>query len=272
VGRVLPLAREGRVQGRRPLDGGLLRFWSAALLLWSNGLAAKAAKQDHNQSPALDLQELMMTNRKSAPRGRPPLTAAGMASYAGLLAGYDITIEGTLPKGDTTRTVTHLILERTSNTLVGQVVLPDAVQQNNLVSVRLKVPDVNKSYVIGTFDGDEFHESSFLSIRNPTSNRRPGGAVGTIPGGAVGTITGTLPKGVATQTVTYFITDSNTIVGQIELPDAVQQNNSVSVTVKVPNASASYAVGTFDSDGFHASSFLSVRNPKVPTGAVGPTW
>jgi hypothetical protein len=204
----------------------------------------------------------MMMAQKTATTARPPLTAAGMASYAGLLAAYDITIEGTLPKGDTTRTITHFIIERTGKTIVGQVVLPDAVQQNNLVSVSLRVPNANKSYVIGTFDDDGFHASSFLSVRNPTSNQRPSGAVGTI--------TGTLPKGDATRTVTYFITDSDTIVGQIVLPDAVQQNNSVSVTLKVPNASASYAVGTFDSDGFHASSFLSVRNPKVPTGTVGP--
>jgi hypothetical protein len=200
--------------------------------------------------------------QKTATRARPPLTAAGMASYAGLLAAYDITIEGSLPKGDTTRTVTHFIIERTRKTIVGQVVLPDAVQQHNLVSVSLKVPNASASYAVGTFDNDGFHASSFLSVSNPTSNQRPSGAVGTI--------TGTLPKGDATQTVTYFITDSDTIVGQIVLPDAVQQNNSVSVTLKVPNASASYAVGTFDSDGFHASSFLSVRNPKVPTGAVGP--
>jgi hypothetical protein len=43
------------------------------------------------------------------------------------------------------------------------------------------------------------------------------------------------------------------------------------MTLKVPNARKSYAIGTFDKDGFHPSSFLSVRDPtsKHPSGAVG---
>ena len=46
---------------------------------------------------------------KTSPETRSPLTAAGMESYKGLLAAYDINVTGTLPKGDTTRTVTHFI-------------------------------------------------------------------------------------------------------------------------------------------------------------------
>jgi hypothetical protein len=115
---------------------------------------------------------------------RSPLTAAGMANYAGLLAANDITITGTLPNGNTTRSVTYFIIDPTTNTIVGQVVLPDAVKQNNSVSLTLKVPKASSSYAIGTFDNDSFHASSFLSVRNPTSNRasatseRPNGTVG----------------------------------------------------------------------------------------------
>jgi hypothetical protein len=184
-----------------------------------------------------------------------------MATYAGLLAAYEITITGTLPKGDTTRTDTYFITD--SNTIVGQVVLPDAVKKYNSVLVTLKVPNASRSYAIGTIDDDGFHASTFLSVRNPTGNQRPSGALRTI--------TGILPKGETTRTVPYFITVSNTIVGQVVLPDAIQQNNSVSVPLKVPNARESYAIGTFDNDGFHASSFLSVRTPtsKHPSGVVG---
>ena len=84
-----------------------------------------------------------------------------------------------------------------------------------------------------------------------------------------------LPEGKTTANVTYFITDTaiNTIVGTVALPDAVEQKTSVSLTVKVPKPSASFAIGTFEDGVFHASSFLSVRNPatNLTDGwAVGP--
>jgi hypothetical protein len=110
-----------------------------------------------------------MMNKKTTTTARPPLTAAGIASYGGLLAPYDIAVTGTLPKGKTTRSVTYFITDRTSNTIVGQVVLPDAVQQNNSVSMTLKVPNASTSYAIGTFDSDGFHASSFLSVSNRTA-------------------------------------------------------------------------------------------------------
>jgi hypothetical protein len=64
-----------------------------------------------------------------------------------------------------------------------------------------------------------------------------------------------------------------TIVGHMMLPDAIRQNNSVAITVKVPSAPASYAVGTFESGGdFQATCFLSVisRGEHQPRGGVGP--
>jgi len=65
---------------------------------------------------------------------------------------------------------------------------------------------------------------------------------------------------------------TNTIVGQVALPEAVKRNTAVSLTVKVPDASGPYAIGTFDKDGgFSATSFLSVRNSTggLPSGAAG---
>ena len=69
--------------------------------------------------------------------------------------------------------------------------------------------------------------------------------------------------GATTGIVTYLITDTTTngVVGQVVLPNAVKEKTSVSMIVKVPNASASYQIGTFEEDGFHVSSFLSIHNP-----------
>ena len=89
-----------------------------------------------------------------------------------------ITVTGTLPIGDTTGNVAYFIIDTTTNAVVGQVVLPNAVKKKTSVSVTVKVPNASASYQIGTFDEDGFHASSFLSVRNPTSNQRPPGAIG----------------------------------------------------------------------------------------------
>ena len=76
--------------------------------------------------------------------------------------------------GDTTGIVTYLIIDTTTNGVVGQVVLPNAVKEKTSVSMIVKVPNASASYQIGTFDEDGFHVSSFLSIHNPTHNVPPG--------------------------------------------------------------------------------------------------
>jgi len=90
----------------------------------------------------------------------------------------EVTVTGTLPMGDTTGIVTYFVIDTTTNTVVGQVILPNAVNKETSVSVSVKVPSASASYQIGTFDEDGFHASSFLSVRNPTSNQRPPGAIG----------------------------------------------------------------------------------------------
>lgn len=86
-------------------------------------------------------------------------------------------------------------------------------------------------------------------------------------------VTGLLPIGETIGPVTYFIvdTDQKCIVGQVVLPNALKKATPVSMAVKVPNATAPLAIGTFDADGnFQASSFLTVKAPVRPIGAVGP--
>ena len=90
----------------------------------------------------------------------------------------EVTVTGTLPMGDTTGIVTYLITDTTTNGVVGQVVLPNAVKEKTSVSMIVKVPNASASYQIGSFDEDGFHVSSFLSVSNPISNQRPPEAIG----------------------------------------------------------------------------------------------
>lgn len=87
-------------------------------------------------------------------------------------------------------------------------------------------------------------------------------------------VTGTLPVGNMAGPVTYYIvdTDQKAIVGQVMLPGAMPKATPVSMAVKVPNATVSLAIGTFDDRGnFQLSSILSVNSPVKPTGAMGPS-
>ena len=87
-------------------------------------------------------------------------------------------------------------------------------------------------------------------------------------------VTGTVPVGDMAGPVTYYIvdTDKKAIVGQVMLPKAMPQATPVSMAVKVPNAMAPLAIGTFDAAGnFQPASNLSVTAPAKPAGAVGPS-
>src|SRR5437879_5006413 len=54
-----------------------------------------------------------LATRSGEAVAQPPLTAAGMVSYAGVLPAFEITITGTLPKGNTTGTVTYFVVDTT---------------------------------------------------------------------------------------------------------------------------------------------------------------
>jgi len=105
-----------------------------------------------------------------------PTGATGQMSLS--TAAHEITVTGALPKGDTTGTVTYFIVNTANNTVVGQIVLPNATKNDMSVAVPVKVSSARASYAIGTFDDKGFTPSSFLSVRNPTSDEPSIAAVG----------------------------------------------------------------------------------------------
>jgi hypothetical protein len=112
----------------------------------------------------------------------PPITTAGIAKYQGILATsgvHEIIVSGTLPKGETTQNVTYWIVDRDTNAIVSQVVLPDRSNHFNRVEMRLKVARLSSAFQIGTFvDNGEFKPAEFLSVRsdlNPSSSNGPTG-------------------------------------------------------------------------------------------------
>ncbi|MDX8482047.1 hypothetical protein RFN28_26815 [Mesorhizobium sp. VK24D] len=103
-------------------------------------------------------------------------------SYTAGFAVMEVSVRGTLPVGDTTENVTYFILDTAKSTIVGQVILPNAVTRSLAVSLTVKVPSAAGSLAIGTFDeGGTFQVASFLRVEIPAvdpSGEHPGGAVG----------------------------------------------------------------------------------------------
>jgi hypothetical protein len=121
---------------------------------------------------------------KSSSEVVPPITAAGIAKYQGILAAsgvHEIVVSGALPKGETTQNVTYWIIDRDTNAIVSQVVLPDRSNQFNRVEMRLKVARLSSAFQIGTFAANaEFKLVEFLSVRselNPSSSNGPIGRI-----------------------------------------------------------------------------------------------
>ena len=177
-------AMRARVTFSRALGGrlDLNEFKSSSVRLriqrWSlTGSASERTRLLRHDPPegpvpkgrASSSHELTTMTRKNLPEARSPLTPAGIANYMGLLSVHDISVTGTLPKGNTTRTVTHFITDMANNSIVGHVILPDAAQENNSVSMTVKVPNASTSLAIGTFESDGFHPTTFLSVGTPTN-------------------------------------------------------------------------------------------------------
>ena len=114
----------------------------------------------------------------------PPITTAGIAKYQGILAAsgvHEIIVSGTLPKGETTQSVTYWVVDRDTNAIVSQVVLPDRSNQFSRVEMRLKIARLSSALQIGTFEADgAFKPAEFLSVRselNPSSSSGPTGPI-----------------------------------------------------------------------------------------------
>ena len=73
--------------------------------------------------------------------------------------------------------VTYLIVDRDTNSIVSEVVLPDRSNQFSRVEMRLKIARLSSVLQIGTFEANgAFEPAEFLSVRselNPSSSNGP---------------------------------------------------------------------------------------------------
>jgi hypothetical protein len=97
-------------------------------------------------------------------------------SYAAVFATMEIKVSGHIKKGPTTGNVTYFVLDKSNNTVVGNVMLPDASTQVNRFRIAVNVPS-SSSFDVGTYDDAGRFVSAGFTIETPTL---PTGAVGQI--------------------------------------------------------------------------------------------
>ncbi|RVD54946.1 hypothetical protein EN828_28505 [Mesorhizobium sp. M2D.F.Ca.ET.185.01.1.1] len=99
-------------------------------------------------------------------------------SYTAGFAVMEVTVRGVLPIGEKTENENYFILDTVKSAIVGQVVLPKAVQRSLAVALTVKVPSSAQALAIGTFDdGGNFQVADFLRVETPTVGH-PDGAAG----------------------------------------------------------------------------------------------
>jgi hypothetical protein len=106
----------------------------------------------------------------------PPLTAAGREIYPGVFSAFEIIVSGHIKRGPTTRTVTYFVLDTSNNTIVGNIVLPDASPQINKFRIPISVARVS-SFDVGIYDETGRFVSAGFKIETPPL---PTGASGSL--------------------------------------------------------------------------------------------
>lgn len=113
---------------------------------------------------------------------RPPITAAGIETYAGVLSAagiHEILVTGNLPRGETTRNVTYSVVDKSTKAILSQVILPEMSDRLHAVRMLLKVQRSSSGYEIGTFQSNgEFKPAEFLAVRSDLETPPSGGASG----------------------------------------------------------------------------------------------
>ncbi|MGY3483165.1 hypothetical protein ACVW1C_001048 [Bradyrhizobium sp. USDA 4011] len=120
-------------------------------------------------------QALRTELSSSHPKPSTLMTSTGIAGEF-----VNVLVTGNLPKGETTRKVTYLVVDRNTKAMLSEIFLPDASNRFDSVSMLLKVRQCSGGYDIGTFAEDgEFTPAGFLSVGIPQASP-PAGPSGRI--------------------------------------------------------------------------------------------
>jgi len=86
-----------------------------------------------------------------------------------------LKVSGPIPRGETTRSITYFVVDRSTGAIAGNLTLPDAATFANAFAMTVDVPRVASTYDVGTFnEAGEFVSANF----DLTMPEAPKGAYG----------------------------------------------------------------------------------------------
>jgi hypothetical protein len=110
---------------------------------------------------------------------QPPLTAAGVGAYGGVLATIEITVSGRIPEvstpGSTTGSTTYFVVDKDKSAIVGNITLPNTPKPHSAFRIAVRVPSPSGSFDVGVFNAAGDFVSAGFTVEVP---KPPSGAVG----------------------------------------------------------------------------------------------
>ena len=166
-------------------EGGELRLWSCdsaagpagatfvEALAKATGACVAAADARVGAQALGGVWEL--AERASLEPPHPPLTAAGIGAYAGILAAIEITVSGRVPDVSTAGSTTYFVVDKDKNAIVGNITLPNTPKPHSAFRIPVRVPSSSESFDVGVFDDAGGFVSAGFTVEVP---KPPSGAVG----------------------------------------------------------------------------------------------
>jgi hypothetical protein len=138
----------------------------------------------------MGVKESMSSSASASPRDSklsldvvPPIKRTGLTKYKGVLAAdtHQVLLTGTLPQGETTRTLAYSIIEYDTKAIAAEVKLHDASTSLTHVRMLITVKHVCDAYQVGTFgQNGDFKPVEFLSVDSNFNASLSGGPTGRI--------------------------------------------------------------------------------------------
>ena len=113
--------------------------------------------------------------RASLEPPHPPLTAAGVGAYAGVLAAIEITVSGRVPEVSTAGSTTYFVVDKDKSAIVGSITLPNTPKPHSAFRIAVRVPSASERFDVGVFDDAGGFVSAGFTVEVP---KPPSGAVG----------------------------------------------------------------------------------------------
>lgn len=115
--------------------------------------------------------------RTSQQSPQPPITAAGVLAYSGVLSAIEITVSGRVPEasGSPAGSTTYFVVDKAKNAIVGNITLPNAPTFAHTFRLSVRVASLSGEFDVGLFDDSGTFVPAGFTVEVPTGAVGPRG-------------------------------------------------------------------------------------------------